>query len=89
MKDEFSGNSTILRCQKNFATLLAWRFAPFDFSFVPGFPHLVPDISVWGYFLLVFKEKEEDNPAEHLLKFHKCMDILGQQHEDVHVFIIW
>ena len=74
---------------KAFASLLARRFAPLDFSSVPGFPHQVPDISVSGDFLLVFKEKEEDNPTEHLLNFHKCMDILDQQHEDVHVFIIW
>ena len=68
---------------------LAQRFAPLDFSSVPGFPHRVPDMSEWGDFLPVFKEEKEDNIAEHLLKFHECIDILYQQHEDVHVFIIW
>ena len=63
---------------KAFATLLAWRFAPLDFSFIPSFPHLVPDMSEWRYFLPVFKEEKEDNPVEHLLKFHECMDILDQ-----------
>ena len=74
---------------KAFGALLAQRFAPLDFSFVPGFPHPVPDMSEWAYFLPVFKEEEEDSPAKHLLKFHECMDLLYQQHEDVHVFIIW
>ena len=74
---------------KSFATLSAQRFSPLDFSSVPGFPHLVPDMFEWGDFLPVFKEQEEDNLAEHLLKFHECMDLLDQQHEDVHVFIIW
>ena len=68
---------------KSFATLLAWRFATLDFSPVPGFPHPVLDMSKWGYFLPVFKEEEEDSPAEHLLKFHECMNLLDQQHEDV------
>ena len=70
---------------KAFAALLARRFAPLDFSLVPGFPHLVPDMLERGYFILVFKEEEEDNPAEHLLKFHKCINILDQQHEYVHI----
>ena len=70
---------------KAFATLLARRFAPLDFSSVPGFPHLVPDMSEWGDFLHVFKEEEEDNPAEHLLKFHECINILDQRHEDVFI----
>ena len=74
---------------KAFAALLARRFAPLEFSLVLGFPHPVPDMSEWGDFLPVFKEEEEDNHAEHLLKFHECMDLLDQQHEDVHVFIIW
>ena len=74
---------------KAFAALLSWRFAPLDFSLVLGFPHPVPDMSEWGDFLPVFKEEKEDNPTEHLLKFHKCMDLLDQQHEYVHVFIIW
>ena len=73
---------------KIFASLLAWRFSPLDFSSVPGFPHPMPDMFEWGDFLPVFKEEKEDNPAKHLLKFHKCMDLLDQWHEYVHVFII-
>ena len=65
---------------KSFATLLSWRFAPLDFSSIPSFPHPVPDMSKWGDFIPVFKEEKDDNPAEHLLKFHECMDILDQQH---------
>ena len=74
---------------KAFAALLARRFAPFNFSAVPGFPHPVPSIDVWGDHLPKFAEKKDDNPAEHLLKFHECMDLLDLQHEDVHVFIVW
>ena len=74
---------------KAFAALLAQRFAPLDFSSIPFFPHPVPNMPEWGDFLLVFKEEEEENPTEHLLKFHECMDILDQQHEYVHVFNIW
>ena len=68
---------------KVFAALLAQRFAPLDFSSVPGFPHPVPNMSEWGDFLPIFKERKEDNPAEHLLKFHECMELLNLQHEDV------
>ena len=74
---------------KAFFSLLAQRFAPLNFSFVLGFPHPIPDMSEWGDFLPVFKEEEEDSPAEHLLKFLECMDLLYQQHEGVHVSIIW
>ena len=63
---------------KSFAALLAWRFTPLDFSSIPGFPHPVPDMSEWGDFLPVFKEEEEDNPTEQVLKFHECMDIFYQ-----------
>ena len=74
---------------KAFAALLAQRFAPLNFSSVLGFPHPVPNMFKWGDFLPVFKEEKEENPVENLLKFHECMDILDQQHEDVHVLIIW
>ena len=74
---------------KAFAALLDQRFAPLDFTSVPSFPHLVPNMSEWGDFLPVFKEEKEDNLAEHLLKFHECMHLLDLQHEDVHAFIIW
>ena len=70
---------------KAFASLLAQRFAPLDFSSISGFPHPVPHMSEWGDFLPVFKEEKEDNPAEHLKKFHECMDLLDLQHEDVHM----
>jgi hypothetical protein len=40
-------------------------------------------MSEWGDFLPVFREEKDDNPAEHLLKFHECMELLNLQHEDV------
>ena len=70
---------------KAFAALLDQWFAPPDLSLVPGFPHPVPDMSEWGDFLPVFKEEKEDNPPEHLLKFHECIDLLNLHHEYVHM----
>jgi hypothetical protein len=61
---------------KEFAALLARRFAPLNFSIVPSFPHPVPHLTEWGYFMPIFRERKEDNPAEHLIKFHECMDLL-------------
>jgi hypothetical protein len=68
---------------KAFAALLAWRFAPLDFSTVPGFPHPVPSIDIWGDHLPRFAEKKEDNPSDHLIRFHQCMIQLDINHEDV------
>jgi hypothetical protein len=68
---------------KAFASLLAHRFAPLDFSSISGFSHPVPHMLEWGDFLPVFKEKKEDNPAEHLKNFHECMELLDLQHEYV------
>jgi hypothetical protein len=68
---------------KAFAALLARRFAPLDFSTVPGFPHPVPSIDIWGDHLPRFAEKKEDNSSDHLIKFHQCMIQLDVYHEDV------
>ena len=43
---------------KRFETMLAQRFAPFNFSDVPGFPHAVPTMDEWGDFLPRFKEND-------------------------------
>ena len=51
---------------KCFETMLAQRFAPLNFSDVPGFPNTVPIMDEWGDFLLRFREKEEDNLAHHV-----------------------
>jgi hypothetical protein len=68
---------------KAFAALLAQRFAPLDFSTVPGFPHPVPSIDIWGDHLPRFAEKKGDNPSDHLIRFHQCMIQLDINHEDV------
>jgi hypothetical protein len=68
---------------KAFSSVLARRFAPLNFSAVPGFPHPVPHMSEWGDFLPIFRERKEDNPTDHLIKFHECMDQLDLHHEDV------
>ena len=62
---------------------MAQRFASFNFSDVPGFPHAVPTIDEWGDFIPRFKENDDDNPAHHVIKFHQYMDQLGIHHEDV------
>jgi hypothetical protein len=61
----------------------ARRFSPFNFSFVPGFPNVVPTMDEWGDFLPIFREHKEDNPAEHLCEFHELMHQWEIHHEDV------
>jgi hypothetical protein len=63
--------------------ILARKFSPFNFSFVPDFPNFVPTMDEWGDFLLTFREHRDDNPAEHLLEFHELMYQWGIHHEDV------
>ena len=70
---------------KTMEAILAQRFSPFNFLAVPGFPHPVPTMIEWGDFLPIFRERKEDNPADHLIKFHGCMNLLDLQHEDFHM----
>ena len=70
-----------------FAALLARRFAPLNFSAIPGFPHLVPFMDIWGDYLPRFREAKEDNPLDHLIRFHQCMAQLHIHDEDVFLFI--
>ena len=58
----------------SFASQLAIRFAPFDFSNVHGFPNYFPDRDEWEDHLLVFREDDEDHFAYHLIDFHECVD---------------
>ena len=37
----------------------------------------------WGDCLPWFRESKEDNPLDHLIRFHQCMVQLNIQHEDV------
>ena len=69
--------------QDQMKAIVAWRFAPLDFSVVPGFPHLVPSMTEWGYFFPIFRERTEDILADHLIKFHECMNLLDLQHKNV------
>jgi hypothetical protein len=63
--------------------ILARRYAPFNFSSVPGFPNVVPTPNEWGDYLPIFRERKEDNPAQHLLEFHELMHQWEIHHEDV------
>jgi hypothetical protein len=63
--------------------ILARRFAPFNFSAIPGFPNDVPSMNEWGDYLPRFREREEDNPAQHLSEFHELMHQWEIHHEDV------
>jgi hypothetical protein len=36
--------------------ILALRFAPFNFSAIPGFPNVVPTPNQWGDYLPIFRE---------------------------------
>ena len=53
--------------------ILARRFAPFNFSNIPGFPNPVPIMDVWGDCLPRFRESKEDNHLDHLIRFHQYM----------------
>ena len=53
--------------------IVARRFAPFNFSDIPGFPNLVPIMDVWRHCLPRFRESKEDNPSDHLIRFHQYM----------------
>jgi hypothetical protein len=63
--------------------ILARTFAPLNFLVVPSFENLMPLPLLWMDYLPVFKEEKEDNPSQHLVTFHQCMDQLGILHEDV------
>jgi hypothetical protein len=63
--------------------ILARRFAPFNFSAIPGFPNVVPSLDEWGDYLPIFRSCEEDNPAQHLGEFHELMHQWEIHHEDV------
>ena len=68
--------------------IVARRSAPLEFSTVPGFPHPVPSMTEWGDFLPIFRERREDNLADHLIKFHECMNLLDLQHKDVRMNMV-
>jgi hypothetical protein len=63
--------------------ILARKFAPFNFSAIPGFPNVVPSLDEWGDYLTIFGKCEEDNPAQHLSEFHELMHQWEIHHEDV------
>ena len=63
--------------------ILAQRFAPFNFSFVPNFPNVVPTMDEWGDFFPTFREHRDDNPTEHLCEFNELMHQWEIHHEDV------
>ena len=63
--------------------IVAARFSPFNFVDIVGFPNIVPTIDIWGYFPPWFREIKEDNPSDHLVKFHEYIDQLDLHHEDV------
>jgi hypothetical protein len=63
--------------------ILARRFAPFNFSVVPSFPNVFPAMDEWGDYLPIFRERKEDNHAQHLSEFHELMHQWEIHHEDV------
>ena len=63
--------------------ILSSRFTPFIFSIILGFPNVVPSMDEWGDYLPIFREREEDNPTQHLWEFHELMHQWDIHHEDV------
>jgi hypothetical protein len=62
--------------------ILAQRFAPLNFSVVPGFSNVVPTIDEWGEYLPRFREDKDDNLADHLLEFHEVIGYQLAIHDD-------
>jgi hypothetical protein len=62
--------------------ILTQRFAPLNFSATPGFPNPVLSFLECTDFLPIFHGDEGDNPAQHLIDFHQCIDRLNICHED-------
>jgi hypothetical protein len=63
--------------------IFAHRFAPFNFSAIPGFPNVVPSPHELGDYFPIFGKCEDDNPAQHLSEFHELMRQWEIHHEDV------
>jgi len=63
--------------------ILAQRFSPLNFYFVPSFPNVFPTIDEWDAYLPRFSEDGDDNPTDHLLEFYEFMHQLGINHVDV------
>jgi len=61
--------------------ILSWRFSPLKFSAIPGFPNPVPSFSKCADVLPIFHGDEGDNPSQHLIDFHQCIDQLNICHE--------
>jgi len=58
--------------ERSSADIVVARFDPLDFSIIPRFPNLVPRIGVWGEYLPIFSEDDDDNLTQHLIEFHLC-----------------
>jgi hypothetical protein len=76
-------DSTGFKMSSYFVARIAARFAPLNFLGIHGYPNQMPHIDEWDEYFPSFSEKKEDNPAQHLLEFHQCMDQLDIYHEDV------
>ena len=54
--------------------LLVHGFDPFGFTWITGYPHDIPTLSVWNEYLPKFSRKEYEDPTQHLQEFHECME---------------
>lgn len=62
--------------------ILAQRFSPLNFLAIPGFPNPSPSFTNCAYFHPIFCGDVGDNPTQHLIQFHWCIDRLNIYHED-------
>jgi len=69
--------------------ILVRRFAPLNFSTIPGFPNPMLSFLECVDFLPIFRGNERDNPAQHLIDFHQCIDQLNISHEDALMNILY
>lgn len=54
--------------------ILRRRFVPLNFLAIPSFPNPSPSFSDYAEFLPIFYGDVGDNPSQHLIQFHRCID---------------
>jgi hypothetical protein len=82
MKEEPVGDFTDMGQQWPWKLSWLGGFHLSIFQVILGFPNPAPSFSECANFLPIFSGKEEDNLAQHLVKFHQCIDQLDVYHED-------
>jgi hypothetical protein len=57
--------------------------SPLNFSAISGFPNPVPHLLEWEDLLPILREEKDDDPIQHIIDFHQCMEKFNLHQEDV------